>query len=59
MYKFKPQKLFQIQIQIQKNFIATQKLIFYIQTQCMVQYIFWSKTSPATNIFFIVQVSIS
>ena len=30
----------QIQIQIQKDFIATQNSIFYIRTQCMIRYNF-------------------
>ena len=43
----------QIQIEIQKDFIATQNnSTFYIQTQCMIQYNFEINTSPETDVFF-------
>ena len=47
---------FQIQIQIQKNFIATQDNVFYVQSQRMLQYIFLSQTYPSTYITWVIQV---
>ena len=47
---------FQIQIQIQKNFIATQDNVFYVQSQRMLQFIFLSQTYPSTYITWVIQV---
>ena len=44
------------QIQIQKNFIATQDNVFYVQSQRMLQYIFLSQTYPSTYITWVIQV---
>ena len=43
--------------QIQKNFIATQDNVFYVQSQRMLQYIFLSQTYPSTYITWVIQVS--
>ena len=41
---------------IQKNFIATQDNVFYVQSQRMLQYIFLSQTYPSTYITWVIQV---